>query len=72
MPPIKPLSRKELIYYLRKYGFEGPYSGGKHQFMLNGDSTLRIPNPHDVDIDRVFLIKILKQAGIEKSEWEKL
>jgi len=40
--------------------------------MLNGDSTLRIPNPHDVDIDRVFLIKILKQAGIEKSEWEKL
>jgi predicted RNA binding protein YcfA (HicA-like mRNA interferase family) len=72
MPPIKPLSRKELIRFLRKVGFFGPYSGGKHQFMQKGELTLRIPNPHEKDIDKYFLQKILKQAEITKEEWEKL
>ena len=40
MPPFGPISRRELIRALRAAGFEGPYSGGKHPFMLNGDVTL--------------------------------
>lgn len=72
MPPIKPLSRKELIFFLKKYGFEGPFSGGKHQFMIKEQLTLRIPNPHEKDIDKAFLLKILKQANISKDDWEKL
>ncbi|MGA2297938.1 MAG: type II toxin-antitoxin system HicA family toxin [FCB group bacterium] len=72
MPPIKPLKRKELIYFLKKAGFEGPFSGGKHQFMLKNDITIRIPNPHEKDIEKSLLLKILKQADITKDEWEKL
>ncbi len=72
MPPFKPIKRKELIYYLKKYGFEGPYSGGKHQFMLKDNLTLTIPNPHESDISKTFLQKILKQADITKEDWEKL
>jgi predicted RNA binding protein YcfA (HicA-like mRNA interferase family) len=72
VPLIKPLKRKELIYYLRKLGFEGPYSGGKHQFMIKKDLTIVVPNPHKGDIGKEFLIRILKQAKIDKSEWEKL
>ncbi|OGU42585.1 MAG: hypothetical protein A2X61_17150 [Ignavibacteria bacterium GWB2_35_12] len=64
MPPIKPIKRKELIHYLKKAGFEGPYSGGKHQFMQKGNLTIRIPNPHVPDINKSFLMKILKQAEI--------
>jgi len=69
MPVIGPIKRSELIRYLRKLGFSGPYSGGKHQFMEKGDLTLRLPNPHKSDIGTGLLIRILKQAGIEKSDW---
>ncbi len=70
MPPIKPLKRRELISYLQKFGFDGPYSGGRHQFMQKDNLTLTIPNPHQNDIDRFFLLKILKQAGISREDWE--
>jgi hypothetical protein len=61
-----------LIYYLRLSGFDGPYSGGKHQFMIRESITLRIPNPHQGDISEDLLVRILKQAGISRREWEKL
>ena len=32
MPAFGPTSRKDLVRCLLKMGFEGPYSGGKHQF----------------------------------------
>ncbi len=54
MPPFGPVKRKELIRYLHALGFEGPFSGGKHQFMIKGDITLRIPNPHQADIGYDF------------------
>ena len=72
MPRFGPVKRKDLIHYLRKLGFTGPYSGGKHQFMIRGDRTLRVPNPHQGDIGKELLIRIIKQAGIDKDEWEKL
>lgn len=72
MPRIGPIKRKDLIYYLRLSGFDGPYSGGKHQFMIRDDRTLRIPNPHTGDIGEDLLSRILKQAGINRSDWERL
>ena len=72
MPPFGPIKRKDLIRHLKQLGFEGPYSGGKHQFMVRGDATIRIPNPHQSDIGRELLGKILSQAGISKEEWETL
>jgi len=72
MPPFGPLKRKELIRHLRQFGFEGPYSGGKHQFMAKGEITIRVPNPHRAGIGREFLTRILRQAGISKEQWEKL
>lgn len=72
MPRFGPIKRKDLIHYLRKLGFTGPYSGGKHQFMIRGDRTLRVPNPHQGDIGKELLIRIIKQAGIDKDEWERL
>jgi predicted RNA binding protein YcfA (HicA-like mRNA interferase family) len=72
MPRFGPIERKDLIRYLRQAGFEGPYSGGKHQFMIKGNITLRIPNPHRSDIGKELLARILRQAGIDRDEWEKL
>ncbi len=53
-------------------GFEGPFPGGKHEYMEKGDITLRVPNPHRGDISKNLLDRLLKQAEITKEEWRKL
>ena len=72
MPRLGPVKRQDLIRYLKQLGFEGSYSGGKHQFMIRGRRTLSLPNPHRGEIGIGFLTRILRQAGIEKQEWEEL
>jgi len=72
MPFFGPISRKYLVYYLKKTGFNGPYAGGKHQFMKKGYISLPIPNPHQGDIGKELLSRILRQAEISKEEWENL
>jgi len=72
MPRLGPIKRKDLIDYLRQLGFEGPYTGAKHQIMVKGNTTLRLPNPHQSDIGRELLARILRQAGIDKDEWHAL
>ena len=72
MPAFGPISRRDLIRGLRQAGFDGPFSGGKHPFMIKGDLTLTLPNPHQGEIGRELLSRILRQAGISKEEWERL
>ncbi|MEO8072439.1 MAG: type II toxin-antitoxin system HicA family toxin [Acidobacteriota bacterium] len=72
MPKLTPIKRKDLISYLRQLGFDGPYSGGKHQFMKKDVLKIRIPNPHQSDIGMTLLTNILKQANIERKIWEGL
>jgi len=52
--------------------FDGPFSGGRHQFMVRGDITVRIPNPHTGDVGTELLARILRQAGVGREEWEAL
>lgn len=72
MPPWGPVSRRELIRGLRALGFEGPFSGGKHQFMIREDVVLTIPNPHGKDIGIGLLTRVLRQAGVTRAKWEKV
>ena len=72
MPPWRALKRRELIAALRRAGFAGPYSGGRHEFMQRGDVVLTVPNPHRGDISIELLAIVLRQAGISRKEWEKL
>ncbi len=72
MPSLGPIKRKDLIRYLRTLGFTGPYVGGRHQYMVKGVIRLAIPNPHQGDIGRELLVRILRQAGLDREEWEKL
>lgn len=62
MPAFGPVKRRDLIRYLGGLGFEGPFSGGKHQFLVKGEVVLRIPNPHQGDIGRELLARLLRQA----------
>ena len=72
MPRFGPIKQGELVRCLRLCGFEGPYSGGKHPFMIKGDLTITIPNPHKDEIGKELLLRILRQAKISKEEWEEI
>ncbi len=71
MNKLKPVSRRALVTRLKALGFEGPFSGGKHQFMSRRDIDVRLPNPHESDIGPALLSRILKQAGVARTEWDK-
>jgi predicted RNA binding protein YcfA (HicA-like mRNA interferase family) len=72
MPAFGLIKRRDLIRALKQAGFEGPHSGGKHEFLIKGNLRLTIPNPHHGEIGKDLLSRILKQAGISREEWEKL
>ena len=67
----KPISVKKLIRNLGILGFNGPYSGGRHMFMVKGNLKLRVPNPHQGDISKSLLSEILRQASISAKDWNK-
>ncbi len=69
MSGLKPISWKNLIRHLKELGFEGPYSGGRHPFMVKGNLVLTVPNPHRGDIGIELLKRILKQAGVSPKKW---
>lgn len=65
----KAISWKKFVQRLKQFGFDGPYSGGRHLFMVKGGLKLHIPNPHRGDISKHLLVEILRQAGIAVDEW---
>ena len=70
MPRLVPVSRRELIRRLVALGFDGPYAGGRHEFLLRGDMRLILPNPHRGEIGVDLLTRLLRQAKITREEWE--
>jgi predicted RNA binding protein YcfA (HicA-like mRNA interferase family) len=72
MPRFGPIKRKDLIAAFRQAGFVGPRTGGAHELMSKGELKVSIPNPHRGDIGRNLLAMILRQAGISRSEWERI
>ncbi len=72
MPAFAPVKRKDLIKALRQAGFEGPYAGGKHEFLVKGEIRLILPNPHQSEISKDLLARILRQANVSRAEWEKM
>ena len=72
MTRLGPIKRKDLISALRQLGFEGPYAGGKHEYMQRNRLKVHIPNPHQGDISVGLLKRILEEADVSPQEWEQL
>jgi predicted RNA binding protein YcfA (HicA-like mRNA interferase family) len=70
MTRLSAVSHSELIKRLRNLGFTGPFGGGKHLFMVRGNLRLTIPNPHRREIGTELLSRILKQAGVDRDDWD--
>jgi predicted RNA binding protein YcfA (HicA-like mRNA interferase family) len=69
MPKLGPVSLRVFTVRMRKFGWNGPYQEGKHPYMMKGSLTLTLPNPHEGEISPDLLVRILRQAGITRTEW---
>jgi predicted RNA binding protein YcfA (HicA-like mRNA interferase family) len=72
MPAFGPVKRRDLIESLKRAGFEGPFTGGKHEFLVKAQLRLVLPNPHQEDIGKDLLARILRQANLSRADWEQL
>ncbi len=72
MPSLKPLSRREFVRKLKASGFQGPYAGGKHDWMRRGSLRITGPNPHSGDLDPGLIRRILREAGISVDAWNRV
>jgi len=71
-----PCKRREFIRRLRQLGFDGPFSGARHQFMISGDHRLTIPSNVEYSVAQ---LKIMIQEAegilgreITLEEWNQL
>jgi predicted RNA binding protein YcfA (HicA-like mRNA interferase family) len=69
MPKLSPVSWQDFVRRMRALGFEGPFAGGKHPYMVRGNLVLTIPNPHRREIGVALLSRILREASISHQEW---
>ena len=52
----QPCKRRIFIKRLRKSGFEGPYSGTRHQFMVYENHRLSIPSNSEYSVPQLRMI----------------
>ena len=71
-----PCKRRDFIQRLRKLGFEGPFSGTRHQFMVYGLHRLAIPSNVEYSVPqlRMMIREVEGVIGheITADEWNRL
>lgn len=53
MPRLVPIKRSDFIVRPRRFDFEGPFPGGRHEFMIRSGLRVTVPNPHHEEISVV-------------------
>ncbi len=74
MSRLTPLKPKEVIRKLRRLGYVGPVSGGKHVRMVHLETGQIVPIPvhGKKDVSVGVIREIIKQIGITREEWIEL
>lgn len=71
-----PCKRRDFIRKLRQLGFDGPYSGTRHQFMIYEQNRLTIPSNNDYSVPqlRMMIREIEEILGFEinADKWNRL
>ncbi|HEX8161193.1 MAG TPA: hypothetical protein VF538_04935 [Pyrinomonadaceae bacterium] len=71
-----PCKRGEFVRRLRRLGFEGLYSGSKHQFMVYQQHRLTIPSNAEYSAPQLRMmmreVETIIGRQITADEWEKL
>ena len=73
MSPWRPCKRRDFIQRLRRLGFEGPYSGTRHQFMVFQQSRIAIPSNAEYSVPQLRLmieeVEAIIKRKITATEW---
>lgn len=71
-----PCKRREFVRRLRALGFEGPFSGARHQFMVHKQHRLAVPSNAEYSVPqlRMMLREVEEILGreITVEEWNRL
>ncbi len=71
-----PCKRQEFIHRLRQLGFNGPFSGTRHQFMVYKNHRLAIPSNTEYSIPQLRMmireIEEILDRQITADEWDHL
>ena len=71
-----PCKRNDFVRRLRQLGFEGLYSGSKHQFMVHGNNRLAVPSNNEYSVPQLRMMLREAEAIIGREitadEWESL
>jgi hypothetical protein len=71
-----PLKRRDFISKLRTLGFEGPYSGTRHQFMIFAGHRQTIPGNSEYSVPQIKMlvrqVQTIIGRSISSEEWEVL
>jgi len=72
----RPLKRRDFIRKLRALGFDGPYSGTRHQFMIFGQHRQTIPTNAEYSVPQIRLllrqVESILARPVSLEEWNSL
>ena len=76
MSPWQPCKRRVFIKRLRKLGFEGPFSGTRHQFMVFENYRLNIPSNAEFSVPQLRMmireVESILGRTLASDEWNPL
>jgi len=76
MSQWQPCKRKRFIKRLRKLGFDGPYSGTRHQFMVYENHRLIVPSNPEYSVSQLKMmlneVKSIIDRQLSADEWNNL
>ena len=76
MSQWQPCKRRDFIKRLRQLGFDGPYSGTSHQFMVYEHHRLAIPSNSEYSVPQLRMTLNETQAilgrSVDAKEWNNL
>ena len=71
-----PCRRRDFVRRLRRLGFDGPFSGTRHQFMIFANHRLTIPssNEYSIPLLRLLLreVSTIIERDVSPQEWNAL
>lgn len=71
-----PCKRRDFVKKLRCIGFEGPYSGTRHQFMVYDQHRLTIPSNDEYSVPQLRMmigeVEVILEREIALEEWNSL
>ncbi len=71
-----PCKRRDFVLKLRRLGFEGPFAGSRHSFMVHQNHRLAIPSNAEYSVAQLHVmireLEIILEREFDADEWARL